>query len=268
MGRGSAISWTDNTFNPWWGCVRVSPGCENCYAEAFAKRTGKAKWGPTAERRLFGDKHWAEPMQWNRRAVAAGERERVFCSSMADVFEDRRDLDAQRARLWDLIAATPGLDWQLLTKRPQNMARLAPQAWADGWPANVWAGTTAEDQRYADERIPALLKVPARVRFVSYEPALGPVDLSAWLVDDLFRMGRAPRAMEINWVIAGGESGPGRRTCETEWFAKVADQCERAGAAFFMKQDGGLRSGGRGRIGPELWSIKRFPPAQATEGRR
>src|SRR5688572_457301 len=110
MGANSAIEWTDNTFNPWWGCQRVSPGCEHCYAETFDRRVhgrGNEHWGPSADRRFFGDKHWAEPRKWNREAEESGVRQRVFCASMADVFEDRRDLDDQRARLWDLIRETP-----------------------------------------------------------------------------------------------------------------------------------------------------------------
>jgi hypothetical protein len=131
MGKETGIAWTDATFNPWWGCQRVSPGCEHCYAEAQAKRYGHAVWGPesTTARRFFGDKHWNEPRKWNADARAKFEVRRVFCASMADVFEDNRDLDGWRDRLWDLIEATPSLNWQLLTKRPENIARLIRPAW-------------------------------------------------------------------------------------------------------------------------------------------
>ena len=221
MGADSKIEWTHHTFNPWWGCQRVSPGCENCYAEAFAKRTGHGVWGPTADRRFFGDKHWAEPLKWNREAAAAGDRRRVFCASMADVFEDRRDLDDQRARLWKLISATPALDWLLLTKRPQNVDRLLPAP----RPGNVWLGVTAEDQKRADERIPELLRATwAAVRFVSYEPAIEVVDFSA------FR--------GVDWLIIGGESGGGSRPFDPDWALRVIHQCEAIGAAPFVKQLG------------------------------
>jgi protein gp37 len=178
MGEQTAIAWTDHTFNPWWGCTRVSPGCEHCYAETFAKRVGQDVWGKNADRRFFGDKHWAEPIKWNAKAAQSGRRERVFCASMADVFEDRPELAEHRARLFDLIMfETPWLDWQLLTKRPQNVLDMVPPRWLDahayygtnGWPANCWIGTTVEDQERADERIPWLLSIPAAVRFLSCE---------------------------------------------------------------------------------------------------
>ncbi len=141
MAKNSRIEWTTHTFNPWWGCVKVSPACKHCYAESWAKRVGSNVWGIKAERRFFGDKHWAEPLKWDVLAAASGVRARVFCASMADVFEDRRDLDVHRARLWKLIEATPHLDWLLLTKRPEIISRLAP--WANQWPENVWLGTVA-----------------------------------------------------------------------------------------------------------------------------
>jgi protein gp37 len=237
MGADSKIEWTHATFNPWWGCQRVSPGCEHCYAETFAKRVGQKVWGPKADRRFFGDAHWNEPLKWNRDAERAGERRRVFCASMADVFEDRRDLDEQRARLWRLIEATPSLDWLLLTKRPQNMARLAPAAWADGWPANVWAGTTVEDQRRAEERLPHLLGVPARIRFLSVEPQLGPVDLMKVRDDEL---GAAWNVLTcgIGWVIVGGESGPGARPFDLAWARELVGQCRAASVPCFVKQIG------------------------------
>src|SRR4051794_32502123 len=103
MGRNSSIEWTHHTFNPWWGCVKVSPACKHCYAEAWAKRTGFGLWGPRSDRRFFGDAHWREPLRWNAEAAADRTRRRVFCASMADVFEPRRELDAWRERLWKLI---------------------------------------------------------------------------------------------------------------------------------------------------------------------
>jgi protein gp37 len=184
MGDETKIQWTDHTFNPWIGCQRVSPGCEHCYAEARDNRfDGGMHWGPKGTRRVTSPGNWAKPRAWNREALAEGRRARVFCASLADVFEDRPELVEPRARLFALIEETPALDWQLLTKRPENMVRLAPAAWAGGWPATVWAGTTCEDQRRADERIPHLLRVPAAVRFLSCEPLVGAVDLGAWIGD-------------------------------------------------------------------------------------
>src|SRR5687767_4989547 len=123
MGQKSKIEWTDSTFNPWWGCVEVSPACDHCYARTFAKRTGHSVWGKDAPRRIFGDTHWSEPLKWNRKAEAFGVRHKVFCASMADVMESGIHLDGQRERLWALIEASPWLDWLLLTKRPQNFRR-------------------------------------------------------------------------------------------------------------------------------------------------
>jgi protein gp37 len=268
MGADSKIQWTHHTFNPWWGCARVSPGCEHCYAEAFAKRTGKATWGVKEPRRFFGDKHWAEPLKWNKAAEKAGERHRVFVASMADVFEDRRDLDEQRARLWDLINGCADLDWLLLTKRPENIARLLPADWHDRgpWP-NVWLGTTAEDQKRAEERIPELLKVPAVVRFLSCEPLLEAVALDlprcethdrefvsddgAWcnecsadgysgeLSYGHWLDGAASEDQPgINWVIVGGESGPGARQFVDQWARDLVSECRGASVAVFVKQFG------------------------------
>lgn len=121
MAKNSSIEWTDHTFNPWWGCAGVSPGCDNCYAEAWAKRVGEDIWGARKPRRFFGEKHWCEPLKWNDEAQKQGHRRRVFCASMADVFELRSDLDPWRDRLWVLIDQTPWLDWLLLTKRPQDI---------------------------------------------------------------------------------------------------------------------------------------------------
>ena len=215
MADNSKIQWTTHTFNPWVGCQRVSPGCEHCYAESYDKRVGGAKlpdgtkslrWGPMAPRVRTSAANWKKPIAWNKAAERAGERHRVFCASLADVFErlqagQEGDLDSWRLELLDLVARTPSLDWQLLTKRPGEIMRglvgavdafeRTPgcseglnlvEAWLDGRPPdNVWLGTTVEDQRRADERIPHLLKVPAKVRFLSCEPLLERVDLSKWL---------------------------------------------------------------------------------------
>ncbi len=254
MGTLTAISWTDHTFNPWWGCQRVSPGCEHCYAEAFAKRTGNDVWGKAAPRRFFGDKHWAEPLKWNRRAEAEGRQHRVFCASMADVFEDRDDLHDERQRLFELIERTPSLTWQLLTKRPENAARLSPWGF-DSWPVNVWLGTTVEDQRRANERIPHLDAIAAEVRFLSCEPLLGGVSL---FDAGAFRFRHGSEGYRdfdghwvdgwaegwenaVEWVIVGGESGPKFRPMPLPCARSLRDQCQMAGVPFFFKQVGGIR---------------------------
>ncbi|MDB5863295.1 MAG: phage Gp37/Gp68 family protein [Betaproteobacteria bacterium] len=231
MGKNSKIEWTHHTFNPWWGCIKVSPACKHCYAEMWARRVGMQLWGAGSDRRFFSDAHWLQPTRWNREAQQAGERRRVFCASMADVFENRRDLDAARARLWPIIEATPNLDWLLLTKRPQHIARLAP--WRNEWPRNVWLGTTAETQRWANERIPRLLEQRAAIHFASCEPLLGSLDLTPWL--------GAPAAenTRLNWVIAGGESGSAKaRPMNPEWVTDLRDQCEDARVPFHFKQWG------------------------------
>ena len=229
MAKDSKIEWTHHTFNPWWGCTKVSPGCKHCYAEAWARRTGQQVWGPSAQRRSLSDTYWTQPYAWNEEARLKRIRARVFCASMADVFEDRRELDEKRARLWPIIEATLNLDWLLLTKRPQNMSRLAP--WKTRWPSNVWAGTTAENQRWAEKRIPVLIEVPAVVRFISAEPLLGPLDLTPWLTRD-------GSDRQIEWVITGGESGPHARPMNPEWARALRDQCSAASVPFLFKQWG------------------------------
>ncbi len=223
MGQNSAIEWTEHTFNPWWGCVRVSPGCQNCYAELLAKRYGHDVWGKQVGRRFLSENHWKQPISWNRQATQEGRRHRVFCASMADVFEDSPTLTEPREKLWELIDKTSMLDWLLLTKRPENMLRLAP--WQHQWPQNVWAMTTVENQEYANKRIPLLLEVPAVVRALSVEPLIGRIDISKWLG-------------KIDWVIVGGESGGKARPPQPEWVRWLRDQCLEASVPFFFKQWG------------------------------
>lgn len=172
------------TFNPWRGCTKVSAGCANCYAETMSKRNPEVLgiWGDNGTRAVATESYWRQPLKWNREAEKAGKRRRVFCASLADVFERRSELEQPRGGLFRLIAETPYLDWLLLTKRPENVNYLSPwgsEAWP--WPSNIWLGTSVENQEQADKRIPELLKVPARVRFLSCEPLLGPVDLTKWI---------------------------------------------------------------------------------------
>ena len=206
----------------------MSPACDNCYAEVWAHRLGQDLWGPREARRFFGDNHWREPLRWNAEAENEQRRARVFCASMADVFEWRADLNEQRARLWQLINQTPNLDWLLLTKRPQHILRMTP--WGDRWPDNVWVGTTVENQRFADLRLPQLLRVPARVRFLSCEPLLGPLNLQSWFN----RTGYHP----IDWIIVGGESGVHSRPMHPDWALGLLEQCQTAQVPFHFKQWG------------------------------
>jgi protein gp37 len=245
MSENSKIEWTDHTFNPWWGCTRVSEGCVNCYAETFARRFG-VRWGPQAERRIASPSTWAQPMVWNRKARREGVRRRVFCASMADVFEDRRELDAARLRLFRLIDDTPHLDWLLLTKRPENVISLIDGLWIDdGIPANVWIGTSVENQDMADKRIQEILKIPARVRFLSCEPLLGPVNID-WHLTQRGDDGCIDHG--IDWVICGGESGRGARPMQPDWALSLMDQCFAASVPFFFKQWGGVDKHLTGRV--------------------
>lgn len=246
MGQNTEIAWTDHSFNPWWGCERVSPGCDNCYAETFSKRTGHDVWGHNAPHRFFGDKHWDEPLKWERQASEAGVPAKVFCASMADVFQLADDVVDARARLWDLIDATPNLIWQLLTKRPENVMRFVPQPWIEGdWPENVWLGTTAEDQIRANLRVPRLLAVPGvDVRFLSCEPLIGSVYLGMWL--DKEYLADTPYFGAVNWIICGGESGPHHRPMNLDHARALRDECGAYDVPFFFKQVGGRtpKSGG------------------------
>ncbi len=253
MGETTVIAWTDSTFNPWMGCTKVSEACTHCYAERDTKRYGLVEWGPGAERKRTSEHNWNNPRRWNRQAGAEGRRQKVFCASFADVFEDLPELDPFRADLWKLIEECPNLDWQLLTKRPENMKAMAP--W-ETWPNNVWVGCTIELQKY-EVRIYELLKVPARIHFVSCEPLLGPLNLApffAW-----YRCthcgatgGNDSQSFElcsdetivpsgISWVITGGESGTGFRTPDEEWIRSLRDQTRKAKVPFFYKQGSGFR---------------------------
>lgn len=223
MAENSAIEWTDHTFNPWWGCAKVSPGCDNCYAERDSKRYGYSLWGVDGQRRSFGDKHWAEPRKWDRKAQGADRRPRVFCASMADVF-DKNAPDGARERLWELIEDTPHLDWLILTKRIGNVHKMAPRRWETvSWPRNVWLGISVVNEEEAYRDIPKLQDVGAHVRFLSCEPLLGPIDLLT-------------RLDSIHWVIVGGESGHKARPMLAEWAFHILFDCEQHGVAFFMKQ--------------------------------
>jgi protein gp37 len=258
MAAQTEISWCDSTFNPWWGCTKVSAACDFCYAEALDKRTGGSHWGAKAQRRRTSQNNWSQPRKWQRQADAFeaehGHRRRVFCASMADVFDNQVPSE-WRDDLWSLVRECDRLDWLLLTKRPQNMVKMLPDDWGKGW-AHVWLGTTAEDQVEADRRIPHLLATPAAVRFVSVEPLLGPVDLyngdpdprlggheaTHTFIGDWWEPGdnmKGPSRHGLDWVIVGGESGAKARPMQPDWARSVRDQCAAADVPFLFKQWGG-----------------------------
>lgn len=233
------IEWTDATFNPWWGCERVSPACAHCYADTLASRYGHALWDRTRSRRFFGEAHWKRPLRWNAEAERHGVHKRVFCASMADVFEDHSDITPWRLRLWSMIEQTPWLHWQLLTKRPENVASMVP--WHDSWPRNVWIGVSIENSRFTF-RADILRELPAAIRFISAEPLLGSLFLNG-------KPNRRPLDLAgIDWVIAGGESGPRYRGFDIDWVRELRDACHEATTAFFFKQHGGRTSKAGGRI--------------------
>lgn len=236
MGKDSKIEWTHHTFNPWWGCAQISPACDECYAMTLAQRFGKW-WGVDAPRRLFGEKHWREPVNLNASCERRGVRERVFCASMADVFDNHPDVMAPRAQLWDLIRRTPHLDWLLLTKRIGNVRRMLPEDWGDGYP-NVWLGITVVTQEEVDRDVPKLLAIPVHFRFLSMEPLLEPIDFSGRWVEYENPAIHETWLERLDWVIVGGESGRKARSLRLWWVESIRDQCQAVGTAFFFKQWG------------------------------
>lgn len=274
MSEHSAIAWTDHTFNPWHGCTKVSPGCKHCYASTW--RFKKAEWGPTATRVRTSASYWKQPLKWNKETwyecsvcgwrgpekdaethhsdgsiehFMKPTRQRVFCASMADVFEDNKQVANWRGELFKLIEQTPNLDWLLLTKRPERMFSLGTDAAGvifDLWLAdnpNVWLGTSVESQDYFDERVAALVKygLQARVLFLSVEPMIGPVRL---VPTPTFSAGHweflPGKKSHISWVICGGESGAECRPMQVQWARDLRDDCQTHGVKFFMKQLGGF----------------------------
>ncbi|MDP1530279.1 MAG: phage Gp37/Gp68 family protein [Rhodoferax sp.] len=257
MSQNTKIEWADHTFNPWIGCTKVGPGCDNCYAKAdFDDRKHRVTWGAGQARSRT--KTWGDPVRWNKQAdvffAEHGRRQRVFCASLADVFDNEVD-PAWRADLFRLIAETPNLDWLLLTKRIGNAydmikaARGLPDCQWYGQ-ANVWIGATICNQEEADRDIPKLLAVPAAKRFLSMEPLLGPVDLGLCDCDMGSRPGpngvggvtcarcNGGGGRMLDWVIVGGESGPNARPMHPDWVRSLRDQCQAAGVPFLFKQWG------------------------------
>lgn len=295
MAKNSNIAWTTHTFNPWIGCTKVSPGCKNCYAETldknrFSKTVGGgtkdkpiSHWGKGAPRYRTSTSLWNQPRKWNTEVEAHPDyRARVF-PSLLDWLDEEAPAE-WLADFLELIHETPNLDWLLLTKRPKNFEEqiacasenLHPEGniaseWLSGRPPeNVWIGVSVEDQKRADERIPQLLRIPAKVRFLSVEPLLGPVDLK-WIENDGYKlnclmgrqtdMGRPCEdfGAKVDWVIVGGESGAGRRDCTHHAIENVAMQCQAGDVPVFVKQDCAAKPGLQGRISNDTWSLKQFP---------
>jgi protein gp37 len=240
--ENSSIEWTDHTFNPWIGCAKVNTLCEHCYAWVLMDvRYGRVEWGPNGTRTRTSADNWKKPISWNRKAAKLGTRYRIFCASLADVFEDRDDLVPWRRDLIALIDKTPHLDWLLLTKRPELIPRFwerpATSCLFDDslYRPNVWLGTSVGTQETADECVPHLVQARhlAPILFLSCEPLLEPV--------------RLPLLSEVDWVIVGGESGAGARPMEETWVLDVKRDCDAAGSAFFFKQWGGVQKSRLGR---------------------
>lgn len=310
MGQNSKIEWTDHTFNPWVGCVKVSPGCKHCYAEKLMTRKGRwaNTWGPvgTAERIKTSNAKWKEPLRWNKQsweqclkcgwrgpADPAGihnfcpecdnenlapTRQRVFCASLADVFEDNPQVEPWRAHLWQLIEQTPNLDWLLLTKRPENIMNFFPDSWS--WnlrvPQNIWFGVSVENQDALDERWPVLESFahtfhPA-ILFLSLEPLLGHIDLENCLSEiDIGDEEHSWWTRPVDWVIVGGESGHSARPIHHDWVQSSRDQCTAAGVPFFFKQWGEWAAG-HGDGSDRVWmtsdgQISRNPASDFINGR-
>jgi len=235
MSELTLIAWTDRTANFWMGCQKVSDGCKHCYAETLTtNRMGLHVWGPPATTSRQPVKSiWANLRKWDAQAMSgavsvqgAGKPLLVFTGSLMDWAENHPILDAQRVRMWEAIRNNPRLHFQMLTKRPERIRQLLPADWGNGYP-NVWLGTSIEDMRVA-QRADHLRDIPAVVRFISYEPALGPLD--------------GINLRGIDWVIYGGESGPGYREHDLAWPRAMEKKCAAEGVAFFFKQSAAPRT--------------------------
>lgn len=241
MGEETGISWCDATWNPIIGCAKISPGCKNCYADAMSTRYGWDVWGVDKPRTIT--KHpWRNVLTWNRKAKEDGIRRKCFTGSLFDFFEDHETVNAKRPEIWNVIRDCDWLDFQVLTKRSTRIEIGLPPDWGPiGYP-NVWLGVSVENMDYA-ERVDDLRDIPAAVRFISYEPALGPIDDI-----DLSR---------IDWLICGGESGPNFRPMRTEWATAIRDRCKAESVAFWFKQSAALKSGSGTELDGE--KIQQFP---------
>lgn len=243
--ENSNISWTQHSFNCWHGCKKVSEACKFCYAEKMDARFYKElpHWGEGSSRKMMSVSYWRQPILWNKRAKENGVNEKVFCASMADVFENHSDVVEAREKLWNLIDKTPNLTWLILTKRPENILEMLPDRWKPlcenskyNVPKNIWFGSSIENQKRYDERFPEMHLVKTstgNITFYSVEPMLGKTSLS--LSD------------RVDWVICGGESGKATatdriRSIKFKYAISLANQCNEMGKAFFMKQLGTVKA--------------------------
>lgn len=278
MAENTGIQWTDATANFWWGCFKVSAGCKHCYAETLSNRYGKKIWGsPSSTERELKKAIWTDLPKWNREAKEAGQRRRVFVQSMADFFEDHPQVTEWRQDALALMQECRSLDFQVLTKRPENVVEMIEtsrshsfsdaEMWFSAFP-HVQIGTSIENQETADERIPHLLRIPAKVRFLSAEPLLGEVEINkqSGTLDEVFALGD----FGVNWVIVGGESGHGARPFDLAWACSLVAQCKAANVPVFVKQMGsnpvnvpsGYKITGKGgdwNEWPEGLRIREFP---------
>jgi len=258
MGETTAISYAHHTWSPWLGCEKGSAGGTNCFAEAWAKRAGRERlWHGKRERTSAA--YWRKPLAWNKAAKAANERRRVMVT-LCDPFENHMGISDQwRADYFALIKECDGLDWLLTTKRPEHATTWAmPDSWRAGWPANAWPFATVESGDVAQARLRALATIPARVRAVSAEPLLGRLfnpGVPWWMCCD-----EATGRRAIDWVVVGGESGPGARTMDLDALASLVSACREARIPVYVKQDSGPRPGQWGRI-PEELRVRELPGA-------
>jgi protein gp37 len=245
MAEVSAISWTDATFNPWIGCTKVSPACDHCYAERDnSRRKWVEGWGAGVPRHRT--KTWGDPIKWDKSAALSGARPRVFCASLADVFDNEVPQE-WREDLFMLIRHTPNLRWILLTKRIGNAAKMLPSYFPDHFP-HVGIMSTLENQEVWDRDYPKLARIPAAWRGVSAEPLLSHIDIGDARPD---------------WIITGGESGRGFRPLDMDAVRSLRDQCAAAGIAFHHKQNGGITGKVAGCLVDGI-EHKNFPPALAA----
>jgi len=269
VGENTKVEYVRHSFSPWWGCARKSPGCVNCFADDRARRWGHDLWHLHGPRRIVSETQWRAPRRWNEQARHSGQRDRVLCGTMCDVFEDHPGVAEARRRLFGLVEETPWLIWLFFTKRPENVNAMVP--WGSRWPANAWLVPSVENQQYAEERIPLLLATASPVKCLSCEPLLGPLDLSEWIAPeravidpdldapDGAQVGGMERHGDcwirvqtlIDWVIIGGESGARARPMHPAWASDLRYQCRQGDVAAWFKQ--------WGTWGPAPWRVSREP---------
>lgn len=278
MAENSKIQWTDHTFNPWFGCTKVSPGCANCYAENLMDTIwNKVERGKGNPRKLTSEKNWNLPLKWDKEAAKQGVRKKVFCASLADVFDEEISWE-WRVKLFNLIRKTTNLDWLILTKRPKIAKEFFDKYEVsdfekESFSSKIWIGTSVENQKAANERIPILAQIPVKIRFISGEPLLENVKLN------LEEYGRHPDyAFGIDWVIVGGESGNKARRMDLDWVRNIRNQCQQAEVKFFFKQFGSVlaKELGLTKTGhdfnepnfPEEFKIREMPETHLREVKR